>query len=94
MGCNHPDPGCSGSSTSLLGSRWIAGLGGTRIVPPIAYPVRDSGRACMKRRRLLLKPFVTRQKGEDRPFGRSFSVGRIFVRSCSLTFQNISNFSQ
>src|ERR1700740_260079 len=49
MGCNNPHPGRPGSCIGFLGDRWVAGMGGTRIVPPFDYPVRYSGRACMKR---------------------------------------------
>ena len=68
MGCHHPHPGCSGGCTSILGSHWVAGMGGTGIVPPIAYPVRHSGRACMKGESPVFP--LPAKKGRDRPFGR------------------------
>jgi hypothetical protein len=48
MGCHHPHPGCPGGCTGVLGDRRIAGMGGTRIVPPFDYPFRHSGHACLK----------------------------------------------
>lgn len=93
MGCNHPHTGRPGGCTGILGDRWFAGMGGTRIVPPIDYHVRYSGRAGMKRGSLS-KPFHCPPKRKDRPFGRSFSVGQIFVRSGSLIFHEISDFSE
>ena len=40
------------------------------------------------------QPFHRPPKRKDRPFGRSFSVGQIFVWSGSLIFQEISDFSE
>jgi len=93
MGCYHPHPGRPGGCIGILGSRRVAGMGGTRVVPPFDYPVRYSGRACMKRG-TPSQPFHRPPKRKDRPFGRSFSAGQIFVPSGSLIFQEIPDFSE